>query len=485
MSSDVRLRYAPSPTGHLHIGGARTALFNFLYARKMNGRFIIRFEDTDQTRHVETGVDSQLNGLKWLGLSWDESVDIGGPFGPYLQTERLHLYQPYMERLLQSGDAYYCFCSEEELERERAEQEERGETPRYSGKCRHLTPEQAEAYRAEGRQPAVRFRMPQDRMIAFEDLIRGHVEFESGGIGDFIIVRPTGIPTYNFAVILDDHLMNISHVIRGEEHLSNTPRQIVMYEALGLPVPKFAHLSIILNPDRKKMSKRDESLIQFIEQYRDLGYLPEAVVNFIALLGWSPGGEQEIFSLEELISQFDLDRVAKSPAVFDMDKLNWMSNQYIKQADSGRIAELAIPHLQKAGRIPETMDDGQKQWVTSLVALYQEQLQYAAQIVELTELFFKEDVQFEDEEAKAMLGEEHAPIVVGSFFSKIQQATEWTPAHIQAMLKEVQKETGYKGKQLFMTIRVGLTGQMHGRDLNHTIHLLGKDKVSARLNKLL
>lgn len=485
MVSDVRLRYAPSPTGHLHIGGARTALFNYLYARKMNGQFIVRFEDTDQTRHVDTGIDSQLNGLKWLGLNWDESVDIGGPFGPYLQTERLSLYQPYIDQLLQSGNAYYCFCSEEDLERERAEQEARGEMPKYSGKCRHLTPEQAEALRSEGRSPAIRFRVPSGKTIAFDDEIRGHVEFDSDGIGDFIIVRPTGIPTYNFAVVLDDHLMKISHVIRGEEHLSNTPRQIMLYQALGFSLPKFAHLSIILNPDRKKMSKRDESLIQFIEQYRDLGYLPEAVVNFIALLGWSPGGEQEIFSMEVLTNEFDLNRVSKSPAVFDMDKLNWMNNHYLKQADTVRIAELAIPHLQKAGLLPAELSEEQQKWATSLVALYQEQLNYAAQIVELASLFFKEEVQFEDEEAKAVLAEEHAPVVLASFLNKVKQAESLAPERVQAMLKEVQKETGYKGKALFMTIRVALTGQMHGRDLNHTIHLLGKDKVLSRLNAIL
>ncbi|MCP1312382.1 glutamate--tRNA ligase [Paenibacillus tyrfis] len=484
MMAEFRVRYAPSPTGHLHIGGARTALFDYLIARKQGGKFVVRFEDTDQTRHVESGVDSQLNGLKWLGVDWDESVDIGGPYGPYRQTERLHLYQPFVDQLLESGGAYRCYCSEADLEKERAEQEAAGQMPMYSGRCRHLTTEQVEAFVAEGRKPSIRFRVPENRVIAFEDRIREHVEFESNGIGDFIIVRPDGIPTYNFAVILDDHLMKISLVIRGEEHLTNTPRQIMMYEALGLPVPEFAHLALILNPDRKKMSKRDESIIQFIEQYKELGYLPEAVMNFIALLGWSPKGEEEIFTREELIEQFDLDRVSKSPAVFDMDKLNWMNNVYIKKADTARITKLALPHLQKAGKLPETLSPEQEQWVHSLVGLYQEQLRYAAEIVPLSELFFREDVSYDDE-AKAMLAEEHAPIVLGSFLKQVEAATEFTVDALKAMIKAVQTETGYKGKQLFMTIRVALTGQMHGPDLNMALHLLGKETVSARIKKLL
>ncbi|WP_281883976.1 glutamate--tRNA ligase [Paenibacillus sp. YYML68] len=482
--ADIRVRYAPSPTGHLHIGGARTALFDYLYARKNNGKFIIRFEDTDQSRHVESGVDSQLEGLRWLGVDWDESVDVGGPYGPYRQTERLDLYQPFIDQLLREGNAYYCYCSEADLEAERAEQEAAGQMPMYSGKCRNLTPEQAEAYRAEGRKPSIRFRVPSDRTIAFVDRIREQVEFDSNGIGDFIIVRPDGIPTYNFAVILDDHLMKISLVIRGEEHLTNTPRQIMMYEALGLPVPEFAHLALILNQDRKKMSKRDESIIQFIEQYKSLGYLPEAVMNFIALLGWSPKGEEEMFTREELIEQFDLDRVSKSPAVFDMDKLNWMNNAYIKKADPERIVQLALPHLQEAGRLPAELSEEQQQWVRALVGLYQEQLRFAAEIVTLSELFFREEVQMEDE-AAALLAEDYAPVVLRSFLGQVESASSFTVDAVKAMVKAVQTETGYKGKQLFMTIRVALTGQMHGPDLNMAIHLLGAETVQVRLKKLL
>lgn len=484
MNGPLRVRYAPSPTGHLHIGGARTALFDYLTARKSGGAFVVRFEDTDQTRHVESGIQNQLDGLRWLGLAWDESVDIGGPYAPYRQMERLELYKPYTEQLLASGAAYRCYMSEEELEQERAEQEARGEITGYSGQHRNLSAEQIAAYEAEGRIPAIRFRVPENRVIALEDRVRGLVEFDSNGIADFIIVRPDGIPTYNFAVILDDHLMKIDLIIRGEEHLTNTPKQIMLYQALGLPVPQFAHLSLVLNKDRKKMSKRDESVLQFTQQYQELGYLPEAVLNFLALLGWSPVGEEEMFTLEELIEQFDFDRVSKSPAVFDTDKLNWMSNQYMKKADPARVAELAIPHLQRAGRLPQELTAEDRQWATRLVALYQEQMSCAADIVGLTELFFRDELEL-DEECRSLLAEDYATPVLQSLLAKAKQNEDFTPEGVKAMIKQVQAETGYKGKPLFMTSRVALTGQVHGRDLNDTISLIGKQKVVARLESLL
>jgi nondiscriminating glutamyl-tRNA synthetase len=484
MSNHVRVRYAPSPTGHLHIGGARTALFDYLVARHEGGKFIIRFEDTDQSRHVESGVDSQLAGLRWLGVDWDESVDVGGPYAPYRQMERLDLYEPYIKQLLKEGNAYYCYCSEEELDKDREEQEAKGEMPSYSGRCRHLTAEQIKQFEDDHRKPTIRFRVRENQMITFVDRIREHVEFESGGIGDFIIVRPDGIPTYNFAVVIDDHLMDITHVIRGEEHLSNTPRQILIYEALGFTIPQFAHLSLILNQDRKKMSKRDESIMQFIEQYKEQGYLPEAVLNFIVLLGWSPGGEEEIFTKEQLIELFTLDRLAKSPAVFDTEKLKWMNNQYMKKADPELVAGLAIPHLQKAGLLAQSLDAPTRVWAAELVALYQEQLSYAAEIVELTSVFFEQDVVY-NEEAKLELAGEHVPVVLNSFRRLIEQSDVYTPEVIGALLKGVQAETGFKGKQLFMPIRIALTGQMHGRDLNRTLYLLGKEKVLHRLHNQL
>ncbi|MEJ9210765.1 glutamate--tRNA ligase [Bacillus smithii] len=484
MASEIRVRYAPSPTGHLHIGNARTALFNYLFARSRGGKFVIRIEDTDQKRNIEGGEQSQLKYLKWLGMDWDEGVDIGGPYGPYRQSERTDIYKKYYEDLLERGLAYKCYCTEEELEAEREAQLARGEMPRYSGKCRHLTKEQREALEAEGRQPSIRFRVPEGKIYEFDDIVKDHVSFESDGIGDFVIVKKDGMPTYNFAVAIDDHLMGMTHVLRGDDHISNTPKQLMIYEAFGWEPPKFGHMTLIVNENRKKLSKRDESIIQFIEQYEELGYLPEALFNFIALLGWSPKGEEEIFSREEFIEIFDPARLSKSPAVFDKQKLMWMNNQYMKQLDLDKVVELSLPHLIKSGRVSENLSPDEEQWVRKLIALYQEQMSYGAEIVELSELFFKDKIEY-NEDAKAILSEEQVPEVLESFLNKIRELDVFEAAEIKKTIKAVQKETGHKGKKLFMPIRVAVTGQMHGPELPNTIELLGKDKVVERIENLL
>jgi nondiscriminating glutamyl-tRNA synthetase len=480
----VRTRYAPSPTGHLHIGGARTALFSYLQAKKNGGDFIVRIEDTDTERNVPGADEKQMAMLKWLGIEWDESVDVGGPYGPYRCMERIDIYNRYIDQLLEEGKAYLSYATQEEIEKEREEQLARGETPKYSGWDRDLTPEERARFEAEGRVPSVRFRVPEGKTIVFDDAIRGTVKFESDGIGDFVIRRPDGRPTYNFAVVIDDALMKMTHIIRGEEHLSNTPKQILIYEALGFEVPQFAHIPLILNAEGKKMSKRDESIIQFIDQYKELGYLPEAIINFIALLGWSPEGEEEIFSIDDLIQLFSLDRVSKAPAIFDTGKLKWMNGQYIKQAPLERIVELAIPYLEKAGRLTTPLAPEQKEWVTRLVALYQEQLEYVEQIVELTDLFFQDEVTYSDS-AKEVLREEQVPTVLRAFLQKVREADDFEPETIKTMFKQIQKETGYKGKRLFMPIRVAVTGQDHGPDLRETLALIGKETVLKRLQSVI
>jgi nondiscriminating glutamyl-tRNA synthetase len=484
MAEQIRVRYAPSPTGHLHIGNSRTALFNYLFARSRGGKFIVRIEDTDLKRNIEGGEESQLKFLKWLGIDWDESVDVGGPYGPYRQTERLDIYRKYANDLLERGLAYRCYCTEEELEREREAQAARGETPKYSRRCLHLTPEQEQAFQAEGRAPSIRFRVPEGRTYTFDDMVKGSVSFESDGIGDFVIVKKDGIPTYNFAVVIDDHEMKISHVLRGDDHISNTPRQLMIYEAFGWEPPVFGHMTLIVNEQRKKLSKRDESIIQFIEQYCDLGYLPETMFNYIALLGWSPPGEQEIFSKEELIRIFDPERLSKSPAVFDTNKLKWMNNHYLKQADPRRVADLAIPHLQKAGRLPAELDDETRRWAEELVALYQEQLNAAADIVELTAPIFTEPVVFEDE-ARDVLAEPTARAVLTQFAALVEPLESVDEETLKERIKQVQKTTGCKGKQLFMPIRAAVTGQTHGRDLYRTLVLLGKERIVRRLKQTL
>lgn len=483
MSSEVRVRYAPSPTGHLHIGNARTALFNYLFARNQNGKFIIRIEDTDQKRNIEGGEESQLRYLKWLGIEWDESIDVGGEYGPYRQSERTEIYQKYTEELLEKGLAYYCYCTSEELEKEREEQQANSQMPRYSGKCRNLTAEQRAELEAEGREPSIRFRVPSNTEIKWNDIVKDEVSFESEGIGDFVIVKKDGTPTYNYAVAIDDHLMKMTHVLRGDDHISNTPKQILVYEALGWTPPVFGHMTLIVNENRRKLSKRDESIIQFIEQYKELGYLPEALFNFITMLGWSPVGEEEIFSKEQFIEIFDPARLSKSPALFDTSKLRWMNNQYMKQLDLDEVVALSVPHLVKAGKVEETRDAETEQWVRDLVALYQEQMSFGAEIVELTEMFFKKEIDY-SEEAKAVLAEEQVPEVLKAFAEEISSLEEFSADEIKAATKAVQKATGQKGKKLFMPIRVATTGETHGPELPKAISLLGKETVLARLESI-
>lgn len=485
MTNHVRVRYAPSPTGHLHIGNARTALFNYLYARNLGGSFIIRIEDTDQKRNIEGGEQSQLEYLKWLGVDWDEGPDVGGEYGPYRQSERNDLYKQYYERLLEEGKAYKCYCTAEELEAEREAQQERNEIAGYSGKCRHLTDEEKAALEAEGRRPSIRFLVPSNETIKFDDMVKGEVSFDSDGIGgDFVIVKQDGTPTYNFAVAVDDHLMQMTHVLRGDDHISNTPKQLLIYKALGFEPPVFGHMTLIVNENRKKLSKRDESIIQFIEQYKELGYLPEALLNFITLLGWSPKEEEEMYTKKQFIEQFDADRLSKSPAFFDKQKLLWMNNQYMKEQSVERVVELARPHLVKAGLIEETLSADKEEWVTNLIALYQEKMSYGAEIVELSNLFFKEEASYE-EEAKEVLSEEQVPEVLRAFRGKAEALEPFQADGVKKAMKEVQKETGHKGKKLFMPIRAAVTGQTHGPDLPKAIELLGREKVIARLNAVL
>ncbi|WP_044340506.1 glutamate--tRNA ligase [Rossellomorea aquimaris] len=484
MTKEVRVRYAPSPTGHLHIGNARTALFNYLYARSVGGKFIIRIEDTDKKRNIEGGEESQLKYLQWLGIDWDESTDKPGDYGPYRQSERNHIYEQYLSELLESGQAYKCYCTEEELEAEREAQSASGQMPRYSGKCRNLTKEDQERLAAEGRQPSIRFRVPAGKVYSFNDIVKEDVAFESDGIGDFVIAKKDGTPTYNFAVAVDDYLMKISHVLRGEDHISNTPKQLMIFEALGWEAPVYGHMTLIVNESRKKLSKRDESIIQFIEQYEALGYLPEALFNFIALLGWSPKGEEEIFSKDEFIEIFDPARLSTSSALFDNQKLTWMNNQYMKNLELEQVVELSLPHLISAGKVEENMSDEQREWASRVISLYQEQMSFGAEIVELSEMFFKTDLEY-DEDAKAVLEEEQVPEVLQAFLNEIEALENYEAAEIKSSIKAVQKSTGHKGKKLFMPIRVAVTGQTHGPELPNAIELLGKDTVKHRLQSLL
>lgn len=477
MTNKIRVRYAPSPTGLLHIGNARTALFNYLYARHHGGDFIIRIEDTDRKRHVEDGERSQLDNLRWLGIDWDESPET---HENYRQSERLSLYQTYIDELLASGKAYKSYKTEEEIAADREAQEAKGLPPVYISEYAGLSEAEIADYvaqrEAEGIVPTVRIRVPEGSIYKWHDIVKGDIEFEGKNIGgDWVIQKRDGYPTYNFAVVVDDHDMQISHVIRGDDHISNTPKQLMIYEALGWDAPEFGHMTLIINSETgKKLSKRDTNTLQFIEDYRKKGYLPEAVFNFIALLGWNPGGEEEIFSQTQLIDLFDENRLSKSPAAFDQKKLDWLDNDYIKHADLDKIFDMAKPFLEAAGRL----DDKSKH----LVELYQPQLKSVDEIVPLTDLFYAEFPSLSDA-AKEVLETETAPIVIKAFKEKLEGLADadYVKDNIFPLIKEVQKETGIKGKNLFMPIRIAVSGEMHGPELPDTIYLLGKEKAVKHL----
>ena len=480
----VRVRYAPSPTGNLHIGNARTALFNYLFAKHYGGDFVLRIEDTDFKRNKEEGERSQLKYMAWLGLDYDEGIGKEKEFGPYRQSERIEIYQKYAEQLLAEDKAYKCYMTAEELEAEREEQVANGLPPRYSGKHAHLTKEEQDQFEKEGRKPSIRIRVPQDRTYSFNDMVKGELSFEGKDFGDFVIVKNDGVATYNFAVAIDDHLMEISHVLRGDDHVSNTPKQLVVYEALGFKPPIFGHMTLIVNENKKKLSKRDETIIQFIEQYDDLGYLPEALFNFITLLGWSPEGEQEIFTREEFVKIFDEKRLSKSPAFFDNNKLTWINNQYIKAQPLERIVNLALPFFVKEGVATQEEVDNNRAWFEKLISLYQPQMSYGAEIVELTKQFFVEEIKFDEEELE-ILKQDTTVAVFEDFLEKLEIAGDFSSESIKTLIKTIQKDTGVKGKNLFMPIRIASTGSMHGPELNTSLELLGRDRVVARVKAAL
>lgn len=483
MANKIKVRFAPSPTGPFHIGGARSALFNWLVARHAGGQFLVRIEDTDLNRSSRESEENIKESMRWLGLDWDEGIDVGGPNGPYRQTERLAIYQKEIQRLISEGKAYYCYCTQEELEAERKAQLAEGKTPVYGGHCRHLTAEEKARYEAEGRKPVVRLRVPEGETIAFDDMVRGHVEFQSSGVGDFIIMKSDGIPVYNFAVVVDDALMGITHVIRAEEHLSNTPRQIAIYHALGYDVPEFGHISLILGADHKKMSKRHGATS--VTAYKDMGYLPDAVVNYLALLGWAPKGEQEIFSREELIRSFSMDRVSSNDAVFDIEKLNWINFQYMKQLSPEALLDFVLPFLEKAGYVEEPLTDEKRAWLQQVVWYVRDRISYGAEAPEQVKMFFEDVPPFTDPEVVSILKTDSSPVILKAFIEALEALPDFTEEAVTACFKAVMKSTGIKGRAAFEPARIALTGVTKGPGMYEMIVLFGREKTLTLLRKAL
>jgi nondiscriminating glutamyl-tRNA synthetase len=496
----VRVRFAPSPTGQLHVGNARTALFNWLFARKSGGTMVLRVEDTDVERSEARYEDQLISDLKWLGLDWDEGPDVGGPYAPYRQSDRLEIYREHAERLLSDGKAYLCFCSEEDLQKERERAQVEHRQPIYSGKCRALDPAEAQRKRAAGEACAIRLRIP-ERPIRFHDIVHGAVEFSNEVVSDPIILRSSGMPVYNYVVVIDDALMKITHVIRGDDHLSNTPKQVAVYEALGWPVPEFAHLSTILGGDRERLSKRHGATS--IANFRDMGVLPDALTNYLALLGWAPsGGTREIFSREELVKEFSLERVTPSPAVFDMEKLYWLNRHYIKQravvtstsADGAMkssdplpgIQPLAQPYFLRAGQLPEKPDAAVAAWFSKLLNLIVPSVDRLDQLPERAGLVFNYDAKaaLAAPDNAETLAWPNTDAVVTRFAVKIladESAREHrlTPECFKQLVNEVKAETGAKGKELFHPIRIMITGSHSGPEFDKLIPIL---EEGSRLN---
>jgi glutamyl-tRNA synthetase/nondiscriminating glutamyl-tRNA synthetase len=472
-ASQVRVRFAPSPTGQLHVGNARTALFNWLFARQAGGVMALRIEDTDVARSEARFESQLLDDLKWLGIDWNEGPDVGGPHGPYRQSDRLELYREHAERLVKEGKAYLCFCSQEELERDREHALKHQQPPVYSGKCRALDPEESQRRRTSGEAAAIRLRIP-EHPIRFHDIVHGPVEFASEVVSDPIILRSTGIPVYNYVVVVDDALMDITHVIRGDDHLSNTPKQVALYEALGWPVPEFAHLSTILGGDRERLSKRHGATS--IANFREMGVLPEALVNYLALLGWAPtGGTREIFTPEELIKEFSLQRVTPSPAVFDMEKLYWLNRHYIKQSPPERIDSLAQSYFVQAALIPTDPCELVRAWFGRVVALLVPSVDKLDQLPERAGLIFRYDA------TAALSAPDNAEVlaapktndVLAAFAQQVEgDPSPMTAERFKAIMNEVKAKTGAKGKDLFHPVRIVVTGSHSGPEFDKLIPIL-------------
>lgn len=475
----VRVRIAPSPSGNLHVGTARTALFNYLFAKKMGGDFVLRIEDTDLERSDDKYIQNIFDSLRAIGLLWDEGPDKGGSFGPYSQSQKFETYKKYAEQLKTQGYAYDCYCTQEELEAEKEASVANKVAHTYSGRCKNLTPEQIEQFKAEGRIPTVRFAVPKNEKISFEDIAKGHLEFDSNLIGDFVIMKSNGTPTYNFAVVVDDIDMQITHILRGEDHISNTAKQILIYKALGADVPEFAHLGMILAPDRSKLSKRHGATA--VSEFIDQGYLPEAFVNFIALLGWSPSDGNEVKSLDEIIADFDINRLSSSNSIFEFDKLNWMNGQYIRSLPVAEILERSKVYLKDYD-----LAEYSQAKLERIVEVVREPLVLLGEIKEAVSYFFGEDVSIDSEIQTTVLDTDTSQKVLVEFKEFAQNLNYDSEEALHHSLEEFRnkfKEQGVKPKDTMWAIRAALTGRTKGADICATISILGKDKVLKRVSR--
>ncbi len=469
---NVRVRIAPSPTGYLHVGTAHTALFNWLFAKHNKGKFILRIEDTDIARSSKEYEENIIEGLKWLGLYWDE--------GPYYQTQRLDLYKKYAEELLKKELAYYCYCTPEELEERRKEALAQKKPPRYDRKCLYLSDEERAKYEREGRKPAIRLLIPEGKTI-FNDIIRGEIEFNNQDIGDFVIMKSDGVPTYNFAVVIDDYTMGITHVIRGEDHISNTPKQLFIYNAFGWTPPEFAHLPLLLGPDRSKLSKRHG--VTSVTEYKRMGYLPQALVNYLALLGWTPEENKEIYTIEELIELFDLRKVTKNPGIFDITKLEWINTQHIRRLSIKELADLTLPFLKEAEWFRE--ENFNLEYYYKVLGLLQERLKTLSQIREYADYFFFDNLEYDKDTVKKVCKHPDTYFYLEKIKDEWNKLDEFTATNLETSLKTLAEQNQIPTKNLVHPIRVALTNKTIGPGLYEIAEVLGKEKTLKRLENFI
>lgn len=470
----VRTRFAPSPTGFMHIGNLRSVIFEYLIARSNNGDFLLRIEDTDQKRYVEGAIEFIYKTLNLCGIKIDEGPLDGGPYGPYIQSERLATYALYAKQLVEMGKAYYCFCSEERLTLLRGDSDAKNIPFMYDGYCKNLTKDEIDKKIANGEKYVIRQAMPKEGISSFEDLVYGTITVENKLLEDQILLKSDGYPTYNFANVIDDHLMKITHVVRGNEYLSSTPKYNHLYEAFGWEKPKYVHLPQVIKESGKKLSKR-EGDASFMDLYVR-GFLPEAIVNYLVLLGWSPEDTQEIFTMEELIQKFNVSRISKSPSSYDIKKLEWFNSHYIKQLTPEQLYEITIPHLETAYKVTD------KEWLQEIAVLYQDELAFGEEIVERTKLFFLEPKDL-DQELIEFMQDPSIPNTLAVLKEELSKVNNWTVENITECLNNTKEKANVKGKMLYMPIRIKISGQQHGPELPNTIYLLGKEKVLERLSK--
>lgn len=473
--AQVRVRFAPSPTGYLHVGGLRTALYNFLFAKRNAGVFILRIEDTDRTRYVEGAVENLIQTLRWAGLDYDEGPEKGGPAGPYVQSERLEIYRRYADELLKGGKAYYAFDTPGELEEMRKTQEKMRIPPKYDRRALNLSPEEVRTRLDRGVPAVIRMKVPESSTVAVDDIVRGRVEFDSDRLDDQVLLKSDGYPTYHLANVVDDHLMGISHVIRGEEWLSSTPKHVLLYQYFGWEIPRFAHLPLLLNPDKSKLSKRQGDVA--VEDYRRNGFFPEALVNFVALLGWNPGDEREIFSLEELVREFTLERVGKSGAVFNVEKLNWMNTQHLRHTPDPVLLTLLRPHLEAAGlgSVPDA-------YVLDVVRLMRDRVDKVEEFVSFSGYFFR-DPQTYDEASRKKNWRAETPGQVRDVIDRLRALASFTAADVEAAVRESAGTFGVGGGKLIHPLRLAVTGVALGPGLFELMAVLGKETCLRRIER--